>query len=35
MLNLLSQRQVLAEPARYPHLTHLTLSPSDELLLSS
>ena len=33
--NLLSLRQVLAEPARNPHLTHLTSSSSDELPLSS
>ena len=33
----LSLRQVLAEPDHYshPYLTHLTLSSSDELLLSS
>ena len=34
-VNLLSPQQVLAEQARYPYLTHLTLSSSDELLLSS
>ena len=33
--NFLFPRQVLAEPARYPYLTHLTFSSSDELLLSS
>ena len=30
-----SFQQALAEPARYPHLTHPKLSSSDELLLSS
>ena len=34
-LNMLYSRQVLAEQAHYPCLTHLTLSSSDEQLLSS